>query len=183
MKTTFRFFTAAILMAAIALPAFAQDSSSYKIGVVDMQKVMADYEYRKQEYNKLEAKVKELQAPIDALSSKIEALKADYDKLAAKPDKTADDRKDLVAKENEIRSQHADYEAMLRQNQLQIDENEKNVLEDVVTKVQAALKEIGEKENYHLILNGREGSGSAVVYHAAALDITSSVLSKLNGSR
>jgi len=181
MKKTLVMFAAALALAMLSLPVSAQDApGGYKIGVVDMQKVMAEYDKREAKYKELEVKVKELQAPIDALSAKITQMKADYDKRAAEANA---DRVALAQLEGQVRAEHATYEAKLRESQVQIDELERAVLTSVLDDIKAALKEIGEQQNYHLILNGREGSGSAVVYHSTSIDLTSQLLAKLNGSR
>lgn len=181
MKKTLVMFAAAFALAILALPASAQEATGgYKIGVVDMQKVMAEYDKREAKYSELEKEVATLQAPIDALSAKITQMKADYDKRAAEPNA---DRLALTQFEGQIRAEHANYEAKLRESQIKIDELERKVLTEVLADIQAALKEIGEQQNYHLILNGREGSGSAVVYHSTSIDLTSQLLTKLNGTR
>ena len=181
MKTTRSILAAAIALALFAFPAAAQDAAGgYKIGVVDMQKVMADYDKREAKYAELEAKVKELQAPIDALSDKITKMKDDYE---AKAKQEGADRVALAQEEGRIRSEHATYEAKLRESQIQIDELERAVLSSVLEDIRGALKAIGEQENYHLILNGGERSGSAVVYHSTTIDLTAKVLAKLNGTR
>jgi Skp family chaperone for outer membrane proteins len=152
-------------------------AQEYKIGVVDMQTVLAKYEKRKAKYDELQKRVDSLQAGIDAKSKAIEAAKADYDKKR-KENKISSD--ELSALELKIRGDYVDYQAELTRNQQQIDSMEEEVLKEVLKDVQATVEKIATDENYHLILNHRSGPNSAVLYAATGIDITSKVLAQLN---
>ena len=179
MKRGLKSFALALVVAcAAASPAFAQDG--FKIGVVDMQKVMKDYNKREAKYSALEAEVKALQAPIDAMSAQITKMKEDYEEKA-KPENNAVPS-EMLELETKIRRQHGEYEAALRQNQLKLDEMEAEVLKEILNDVNTTLRSIGEQENYHLILNARGGAAGSVVYHSATIDITTKVLARLNGN-
>jgi Skp family chaperone for outer membrane proteins len=167
------------LAVGVSNSASAQETAAggYKIAVVDVQRVLAEYGKRKAKYDELQAKVNSLQVEVDALSNSIEAKKKSYEEkrqAGAAPT-------ELNGIEATIKQELATYELKLKENQNTIDTMEKAVLTEVVGDVEKAIDEIGTSGNYHIILNARKDSGGAVLYYAAPLDITQSVLSKLNG--
>lgn len=172
-----------LAFAAIALvapfQAQAQNAEGgYKIGVVDVQKVVADYDKRKQEYAKLEEQVKQRQTKIDALSAEITQMKDSYDAKAKSGNAVADEMFQL---EQQIQSKYATYQSELSIQQREIDRMEAEVLEKVFGDIEKAIAEYANTNNYHIILNGRPGPRGTVLFHAAGVDVTSAILGKLNG--
>lgn len=148
--------------------------ASYKIGVVDMQRVIAEYNKREAKYQQLQSQVDALQKDIDALSAKIEANKKKFEAST-----NAEERSTL---KSQIDTDYITYRAELEKRQQQIDTQEEQVLKEVLGDVQKTLESVAKAGNYHLILNGRGGGGgrSAVLYHDTTIDITSQVLDALN---
>lgn len=155
--------------------ALAQDTN-YKIGVVNMQEVLAKYDKRKSKYDDLQKQVDALQSGIDAKSKAIESAKADYDKKKKENIPQAE----LDALELKIRKDYVDYQADLTRSQQEIDAMEEQVLKEVLKDVQEKLEAIATAGKYHLILNHRSGPNGAVLYAAPAIDITPQVLAELN---
>ena len=149
--------------------------SGYKIGVVDMQAVLAKYEKRKQKYEELEQEVEQRQAGIDEMSEKIEAMKERYES-----EKDTMDPDELLALEKQIRDDYATYRSELDKQQRYIDNQEEMVLKEILKDVEAAINKLATEENYHLILNAKSGPRGSVLYHSPTIDITSKVLSALN---
>jgi len=168
--TLFCMLTAGLL----ATPAEAQDGS-YKIGVVDMQAILAQYDKRKAKYDDLQKQVDALQAGIDKMSRDIEAAKDDYEKRKASLSDA-----ELFNLETKIRNDYADYQNKLQQSQREIDGMEELVLREVLKDIQAAIEKIAENGNYHLVLNDGKGARGAVLYASASIDITSQILAELN---
>ncbi len=148
---------------------------SYKIGVVDMQLLLAEYDKRKTKYDDLQAEVDKLQVDIDEMSKNIEAAKKKYEE--SRDSMTEDERFDM---RTEIEADHARYQAELASRQRQIDTMEERVLKEVIKDVQAAIEKLAEAGNYHLVLNGRGSPRGSVLYHSPTIDITSKVLAELN---
>ncbi|MBX3178754.1 MAG: OmpH family outer membrane protein [Candidatus Hydrogenedentes bacterium] len=164
------------LLAGLAAPgAFAQEGGNYKIGVVDMQEVLAKYEKRKSKYQDLQKQVDALQSGIDKMSDRIKAARDDYEKK--KGQLSADQLLDL---ETKIRADYADYQSELTKSQQQIDSMEAKVLKEVVKDVQDAIEAVANTGNYHLVLNKEGGPRSAVLFASTTIDITSQVLQHLN---
>jgi len=157
----------------------AKDASvSYKIGVVDMQTVMAEYNKRKDKYAELQKEVDALQKDIDKMSSDIEAAKKSYE---SGRDKMNDDEKfDL---EDKIKNDYASYRAELDKRQKLIDSKEERVLKEVLSDIDDVITKIATAENYHLILNAKSGPRGSVLYSSPTIDITSKVLSQLNSGK
>ena len=168
----------ALALALLALPGFAQDpvAGGYKIAVVDMQTLMADYDKREQMYKDLEKEVETRQQEIDALSNKIEGMKKDYDSKK----RAGADVDSLLDLEEVIEREYGKYKAALDENQRVIDQREERVLREVLEDVQTVLNEVGTEGNYHLILNSRQGPRGSVVYFSTTIDITTEVLTRLN---
>jgi outer membrane protein len=156
-------------------PASTQASTNYKIGVVDMQTILAEYNKRKAKYAELQKEVEALQKDIDDMSTRIETAKKSYEDGQSKM--TEDDRFDLKTK---IESDYATYRAELEKRQKLIDSKEERVLKEVLTDVEDAINKVAASENYHLILNAKSGPRGSVLYHSPTIDITSKVLAQLN---
>ena len=149
------------LAGGVSNSASAQETAAggYKIAVVDVQRVLAEYGKRKAKYDELQAKVNSLQVEVDALSNSIEAKKKSYEEkrqAGAAPT-------ELNGIEATIKQELATYELKLKENQNTIDTMEKAVLTEVVGDVEKAIDDIGASGNYHIILNARLDSGGAVV--------------------
>lgn len=162
------------LFAAVCVTQATAQEGGYKIGVVDMQQVLAKYNKRKAKYDDLQKQVDALQAGIDSKSKAIEAAKADYEKKRATLSS-----EELSALELKIRSDYVDYQAELTRSQQKIDSMEEEVLKQVLKDVQEKVEAIAASGNYHLILN-RTGGNSTVLFAAPQIDITSQVLEQLN---
>lgn len=147
----------------------------YKIGVVDMQFVVAEYDKRKQRYQELQAEVDRLQKEIDRMSEQIEKAKQDFE--ARRATMTPEERLEL---KNKIDADYVVYQSELARRQRLIDNQEEQVLIEVLKDVEGVLAQLAAEENYHLILNGRAGPRGAVLYHSPTIDITSKVLALLN---
>jgi Skp family chaperone for outer membrane proteins len=163
-----------------ALTAYAQDADrvqGYKIGVVDFQLIMREYEKRKAEYGKLQAEVDGLQSGIDDLFKRIEALRAEYEQKVGSM--SSEER---IAMEQQIESLYDEYKVELAKRQRVIDRKERQVVEELIGEVRAVIAQIGEQENFHLILeaNSPNPPRGGVLFFSRTIDITSKVLEYLN---
>lgn len=162
----------------IASTAWAQSGESgsqYRIAVVDMALLMAEYNKRKEKYDALQKEVDRLQVEIDAMSKRIEAAKEQYEANKAKM--TDDERFDKRA---QIESDFVQYRSELERRQRLIDTQEERVLKEIVGDIEKVIQQVAEKEGYHLILNAAKGPRASVLYHSTTIDITPRVLQILN---
>lgn len=154
----------------------AQDQNTqYRIAVVDMSVLMAEYNKRKDKYEELQKEVDSLQVEIDTMSKRIEQSKEEYE--ANRATMTDDERFDKRAK---IESDFAQYKSELDRRQRLIDNQEERVLVEVVTDIEKAIAQVAESEGYHLILNATRGPRASVLYHSTTIEITPAVLQVLN---
>ncbi len=149
-------------------------NASYKIGVVDRNKVLKAYKKVETEYKKLEAQVTQQQQGIDELSKKIESAKAAYDK-----DKEKLSPEQRTEREAAIQSDYRKYQAELQTKQADIDSQERLLMKRVTDEIDAAVTEVGNKEGYYLILDGNPRSGGAIFY-SPTIDMSQKVIDLLN---
>ena len=152
-------------------------NDEYKIGIVDLQRVVDEYGKHKTEAAKLKTELDAAQAKIDDREAALKKAKEDYDKVR---DTMAEDAR--AKKESELQNQLLELqsEAKKAEADLQMKQGRlrKTVLEDLVK----AINEIGAAEDYHLILEADPESRTGVMYHSATLDMTQKVIDRLNGS-
>ncbi|MCK5861608.1 MAG: OmpH family outer membrane protein [Candidatus Hydrogenedentes bacterium] len=159
-----------------ATPAEAQDQNpQYRIAVVDMAVLMAEYTERKNKYAELQVEVDKLQEEIDSMSQRIQKAKDEYE--ANRVTMSDDERFDKRAK---IESDFAQYRSELERRQRLIDTQEERVLVEVISDIEKAIAQVAESEGYHLVLNAARGPRASVLYHSATIEITPAVLQVLN---
>ena len=154
----------------------AQDTAAvgYRIGVVDMREVFQKYDRREAEFQKLLTERDAAQTQVDGLAEKINAARKDYD--AKKQSAPADDLDELEMK---ILSDISNLEAEQKRLQNDVSMVEDKMLKDLNQEIRTAIAEVGQSENYHLILESG-AQGGAVLYSATPLNLTSKVIERLN---
>jgi len=172
----FAFVFGAMNVARTDFASAQEQTSQYRIAVVDMSTLMAEYNKRKEKYDELQKEVDTLQVEIDAMSKRIEKAKEEYE--ANRSNMTDDERFDKRA---QIEADFAQYRSELDRKQRLIDTKEERVLVEVVGDIEKAIAKVAESEGYHLILNAARGPRASVLYHSATIDITPRVLQMLNG--
>lgn len=150
--------------------------TGYKIGVVDMREVFQKYKRREAEFKELIEKRDAAQAKVDALAAEINTAREGYE--AKRREATSPD--ELETLEMSILSDISNLEAERGklQNEVSLIEDQKlNALNQDIRK---AIAEIGQAENYHLILEAGSQGGGGVLYSATPLSLTSKVIDRLN---
>lgn len=151
--------------------------SQYKIGVVDVQKVMDGYNKRIREVEKLQKEAEKLQTQIDSLESSFDKKRKDYDavKSSLSEEERARREEDLDASYRNLRNEYQRLSDELKSKELRL---KAQLVKDIV----AAIEKIGVAENYHLILETEKTTKTGVLYFSEAMNITPKVLQLLNGS-
>jgi len=158
---------------AVAEPAVGQ----YKIGVVNRKQAFDNYERQKQEFTALEAEVKEKQTEIDKLSELIKGEQKQYDDAKASGTMTPEQLTELEEKvKSDFRKYRADYDRL----QKDIDSKHMSLIKRMKQDIDSAVAEIGNAENFHLILEGDPNSPQGTLYYASSIDITPRVIERLN---
>ena len=161
-----------------AAPAAPQPSagSEYKIRVVNRKDVFDQYNKQKEEWKNLEAEKKSLQGEIDKLSDGITADKKKLDE-----DKSLTDEQKTQLRDK-VESDYRTYQTEFKRLQGEIDSKSRKFFARMMEDIDKAIAEIGEAENYHLILEADPKSPTSVLYFSSTIDITSKVVAKLNGA-
>ena len=182
MRATLKTFVLFGIACLLALPtATAQDGGgdavSAKVGVVNVQLLLRDYDKRQQKYKELQVEVDNLQTYIDELSEKIEGMKDAFEKDS--PTLSPEEQRE---RKNAITDAFGEYESEMKSRQRTIDNQEEAVLQEVFTDIEDMISKVAAEKGYHLILNLSAGKGpqGSVVYHADSVNITSAVLAALN---
>ena len=160
-----------------AAPAAAPVAAGgYKIGVVSRFEALKQYDKRIAEYKKLEQERDSLQKPLDKMLDDIKADQKRYE-----DSKTTLAEPDRKALEDKIQSAMRDLQAESKKRQGQVDDKEKRVIEAITADFEKAVKEIGNAENYHLLVEGDSNvSNRIVLYFSPTIDVTPKVIEYLN---
>lgn len=156
--------------AVLAQPAATQQAqdAGYRIGVVDMQALIADYPKRQRAYNQLEEEVRQLQVEIDNMSAQIEAQKTNFEQR-----RDTMSEQERLAMANQIEEDFADYRRELERRQRLIDDKEDEVLSEILNDIHEAIGRVAQQDGFHLILNTSRGArGAVVVWSSPTIDIT-----------
>jgi Skp family chaperone for outer membrane proteins len=173
----FSAFCAGAMVFAVGYTTFAQDSDSraYKIGIVNLQRIMDDYDKRADEVAKVETETK---ARMEELKALQEELKTAEDSYEAERDSLSADARDEREADIESRTLKLRSEVSLAQG-----EHEQKLLrlkKDLLQDILLAIETIGSEENYHLILESDPETRTGVVYHSSTMNMTQKVVDRLN---
>jgi Skp family chaperone for outer membrane proteins len=152
-----------------------EKSDAYKIGIVNLQKVVNGYGKQQEQLKKLQDETNVVQEELNKKKTKfeeeVEKFKTDRDNLSE--DAQAD-------REAALQSQMLEIEGAFRQAEADLDRKKRRLKETILKDIVAAVDAIGDKENFHLILEADPEARTGVLYFATPLDITGKVSEYLN---
>jgi len=160
-------------MALALISVFACQES--KIGFVDNQKLMDEY----QEKIDLETKVK---AKVDKLTKKRDSISQSFQMRAQAFQEKAQKMAQSKAQEEyaQLQQQGQMIGQQLQQEEQQLQLENQTEMDSLISKVKKEIKAYGKANGYTYILGG--GDGGSVLYGADSEDITTPVLKALNDS-
>lgn len=149
--------------------------SQYKIGIVDRRAVL-------QGYNKVAEERKQLEDEVDAENKEIDKMAAELDAAKKKYDEEKDSLSSTEREEREmaIQNQFMEYQTKLQTEQAKVDSRERQLMKRFFGDIDSAVQKIGDKENYHLIIDGSKGSST--LFYAPAIDLSQKVVDYLNAN-
>lgn len=165
-----------ILAAALLLGGWNAPSAQVvlKIGFVDFQKVIDSWPEAKRQIAKLEEQYAEVQADLDRMDEQLQEKKQQLE-----------DRKGFFANDEEEKKQWEEYRAQakeyldtFRTKRTSLEDQKKQMLEQVYNQVKAVVQDVAERHGYSLILRKRD-----LVYAVDEYDITSEVIAELEKKR
>lgn len=151
----------------VLIAIFTLSSCTQKIGYVNTEKLIQDYEGTK----KAEEELKEKQTQ---MASEITKLEADFQEKVKKMS-----QRTLSKKMNELRQEDGAIQQKKQQVQYALQNESQKTLEKVSKEVNDFVKDYAKQNGYHFILGTVEVNG-AVLYGEEKADITYDVLKALN---
>lgn len=148
-------------------------TTEYKIAVVDLDAVARDYDYRKEQMEKDRTEFRERSDEIDAeFKILLERREALLDPTASMTEEERFEREmeledDFHAVQQKFGRLEADRARALKRLELKISFD-----------IESTLKAIAFEENYHLVLDSRDGKG--VVYASTTINMTTRLVDRLN---
>jgi outer membrane protein len=170
MKTKRIILFSAMILWILGFSAFAADT--FKIVVVDIQRVVSLSNYGKEAQAEINKKGEQLMADLQKKEKEITDLKEELERkgLAMSPEKRDEKERDFRIKLGDIKVVKGKYEKELGElNMKLVGQIQKAVLELV--------QDMGKKENYSLVLEKRE---AGVMYSPDSMDITDKVTQLYN---
>ena len=175
-NATIKLLSAAVILLFIGL-AFSFylhfSKSNKKIVYVDTNKLLNEYKGFKTAVAEFEAKSKQWQAKIDTLSAELTSMVEEYEleknQLASK------EKKD---KEKLIQSKQQQFLQYREAIQKKITDEDKRLKDEVLTQVNAYIKEYGDNNTYPIIL-GATNVGN-IIYGDRGVEVTAEVLEHIN---
>lgn len=151
-----------------AISAVAQNQ--FKLGVVDAQKVVAEYKRAKEANETLENATGKLRSQLEEIRNEIQTLEERLTK-----GKLFLEELQIKSIENDILVKRQEFQRELENGQGLIAEKEKELLEPIMQEVESLIKKIGEEEGYSLILQTQ-----FALYVDSSYDLTETVIQTLN---
>jgi len=150
-------------------------ASMYKIGIVDVQKVMDNYNKRTVEVQKLEAEVNKKKEEIEKLRETFQNELKQFQEDRA--NMTEEERAD---REAELDNHALTVESAVRQAEASLDRQQRRLKAALVKDIVDAVNAIGTEENYHLILESDPEKRTGVLFYTTTIDMTSKIIERLN---
>ena len=164
----------AVAVALLPAVAFGQAAQPLKIGFIDLQKVMLESEKGKAARKALTDEAEKLKKNLTQKQDEIQKLKDTLEKQGATitPEARAEREKQYQAKLKDYQRLASDFEAELRQKDVEASTKILKDLEEVV-------KRLGDTEKFTLIF---ERTQSSVLFGSPSADVTDKVIALYNES-
>lgn len=158
----------------LALLMFACGAAAeLKIGVVDLQQAIMASQEAQQFMQTAEAELKEDQDAVNELQNEIRKLQEQLQK-----DSEVMSAAERRRRQKEIEDKQIDYRFLVNKLQKEVQDRQQELMNQMGPKLEAAIKDLVEAENYDLILQRAD-----LIYAKAEHSITQQVTEKLNEKR
>jgi outer membrane protein len=160
----------AVLLACVGLAVAESPAAEMKIGIINVQKVLLTCEAGKKAKEKVDLKMKELQG---TFKQDEEALKALQDEIKKKSSAWSEEKKAEKVREYQKNGRELQVktdDAKFEMKQLQDQE-----VEPILKALEKVVEQFGKEKGYTTIVESRN-----VLYSDASIDITDTIVKKLN---
>ena len=151
----------------------APSDAKIKIGLVDISKIVRESDRGQKLKKKLERDSKKVASEVEGKIENFEKTKEKFLKQKDSLNSTA-----LLEKQEKLRQQKASLERDAADSRRSLQIKEKAGIEDIMKDTQNIIREVGEEENFTVILE--KGPSPVVLYGDVSIDITDEVLKRLN---
>ena len=146
-------------------PALAGET---KLGYVDLQKALNLSEAGKAAKEKISGKVKEYETLVESRQEELRKLKEELEKKALLLSETA-----RGEKERDYQQKLKDFQRFTKDIQEELQQQDADYTRRILEELFKVIKEIGEKENYTLVLEKTE---SSILFADDQIDLTAKVI-------
>lgn len=164
---------AAVLVAVAGLAAAPAIAADYKIGYVNVQKVVKQSEKAQKAKAQLEQEVQKHESELKAKRETIQSLQKELEKQGSLMSE-----QQKKEKQRKLQEAMREFRRLQQQAQEDLDTQKNQALQDLYDKVFQIVNRIGEKEDFDLIF-----TDPAAMYVADRIDLTQRVLDELNDGR
>ncbi len=170
--------TGSLALALFLIPAFGAltGAAELKIGVVDAQRVLDSSKEGKRVKASMEEFVKSRQKIIDLEEDELKKAEEELSRQSSVL--SAEARR---VKQDEFQKKLIEYQRRAAELNKEVQGKRHDILRGFNERVEAAVKEIAEKEGYTLVFD-RNSDGGAVVYAKESLDLTPRVIELVDRS-
>lgn len=167
--STLFFLFASLLIAGMAATSFAQ-SGEYKIGFVDLQRVIDSSEQGKRAQEQMKLKADELAAQAKTMKDEIQQMKDEYEQqaMALTPEARTEKRDEISRKE-------LDYNRFVKDSQSELRVIEQRALKQLLEDVGRVVVEYGKTHNYTVIFEAGN-----ILYGSSAIEVTEEIIKEYN---
>ena len=167
--STMLFLFVSLLSVGMSTNTFAQ-SGEYKIGFVDLQRVIDASEEGARAQEQMKQKADELAVQAKAMKDDIQQMKDEYDKqaMALTPEARTEKRDEISKKE-------LDYNRFVKDSQSELRLIEQRALKQLLEDVGRVVVEYGKTHNYTVIFEAGN-----ILYGSSAIELTEEIIQEYN---
>ena len=172
MRNIMKIFFSVICLVIFSFFVSASYGENYKIGVVDLQKVVLESKRGKQALKNLEDEFNEKRKKIASKDKELDVLKKE---LIEKVSVWSNEIKEK--KEEEFNQKPKIYQRQLEEFEDEIGKKNSQINQKILKEIMDILEDIMKKENYTIVLEKE-----SLIYLSPSIDITRMVIEKYDGS-
>jgi len=153
----------------LATPAWSADM---KIGIVDLENVIAKCEPGQKAKASLQKQFQDMKSDLEKMKTDLQKLREEYEKqsVALSQEAKMGKQKEFAAKLQESQTAYTNYQQKLK-------EEENKLLKPIFDLMVTVMTEYGKKNSYTLILDTKNGG---VVYSSDSIDLNDEILEEFN---
>lgn len=158
-------------VAAFSAGAFAAESGGYKIGIMNVQKVLVMSDAGLQAKELFEVKKNELESSIQIDEDALKKLAEEIEKKSSVWSKEKKDEQVL-----EFNRMRRDLNTKKKDSEMEMKRLQNKELEPIIKELEQVVDNFGEREGYTLILDSKNG----VIFSDKSIDISDALIEELN---